>query len=330
MRIPPVSPKPARLFSWAFLSAGMALATPAQAQRISNFTLQPVAGSPLKQLAGLSATGLTAGADQIVEDSPDLIRWQPVSPVLRPGTTLAWSHVQYDLANGSADLFTSGSWNWSKRRFYRIRKLPPGNPAPTITGTPVAPVGRLIQLQPKGHYRVTTAAGWLIWMQGTTLTITNPGGTVSYDLWGSGPGPGTGHENFNGKHVKETQGGPRTLLLPDGTIVTAGFSSAAGTNSIASFSIYDGDQSHRLKTTPDSAGNPNTVIMSVLLRRAGEAQEADGETSRIIDAPEGGYWENIYKQTVSDGQALSQESVPLARTGGPANPNMVNDFYTDP
>ncbi len=327
MRIPPVSKAHAR-FPWqACLTLLLPLVTPAHAQRITNFSLQPVTASPPKQLATLSATGLTTGADQIVEDSPDLIRWQPVSPVLRPGTTLAWSHVQYDLANGSADLFTSGSSNWSKRRFYRVRKLLPGNSAPTITGLAVPPVGRLIQLQTNGPYRVTTAAGWLIRMLGTTLTITNPGGTVSYDLWGSGSGPGTGHENFNGKHVKETQGGPRTLLLPDGTIVTASFSSAAGTNSIASFSIYDADQSHRLKTTPDVAGNPNTVIMSVLLRRAGEAQEADGETCRIIDAPEGGYWENIYRQTVSDGQALSQESVPLARTGGSANPNMVTDFY---
>lgn len=317
--------------SWACMLLGAAALGSAGAQEISRFLLQPHPGTPtLRRMANVSAA-LPVGIDHVVEDSPDLVSWHRVSSLLRPaGGVLEWSHAQYDGSLGSPELYASGAANWRNRRYYRVRPMPAADPAPDISGSPVSPAGRLTQPVAKGPYRVTTQGNWIIVIQGTTITVNNPGGTLKYEMWGAGSG-GTGHENLNGKHLKDTSGGSRTVLLPDGTIITVGHSTQAGKNAIDRVSIYDGGQSHRLTTYADAAGNPNTVIMSVLLRRGGEAAEPDGETGRLLDTPKGGYFENIYTQsTVPDGQPLPQTATPLGRTGGPDQPNQVNDYFDDP
>ena len=303
------------------------------AGEITRFSLQSLnPASAVRRLASLTAS-LPAGIDHIVEDSPDLIIWHRVSPLLRPASgVLDWSHAQYDGDLRSPDLYASGTSNWRNRRFYRVRPQAAADPAPVPTGSPVSPAGRLTQPVINGPYRLLTQGNWSLVIEGTNLKIRNPAGTVSYEFWGTGSGT-TCHENLNGKHLKDTLGGPRTMLLPDGTIITVGFSaqSQAGTNAIDRFSIYDGDQSHRLTTYPDGNGNPNTLIMSALLRRAGESAEPDGETGRILDTPKGAYVENIYTQsTPPTGAPIPQSAIPLGRTGGPDSPNLVNDFFDDP
>lgn len=299
---------------------------------ITHFGIEPVAGNPAgRKVASLTAV-LPSSADHIVEDSTNLLTWHRISPVLRAsGSPLNWSHTQFDLtvSAGGDDLYGTGNAASRTRRFYRTRQLTAADERFSITGAPVPPFGRLTRIGSGGGYRLTTTGGWTILINGTTLTITNPSGRDNYEMWGSGSG-GTGHENLNGKHIKDNMGGARTILLPDGTIVTVLLSTVPGTNTINSFSIYDGDQSHRLTSSPDGNGNPNTVIMSAGLRRAGERAEADGETCRILDTPTGMYYENIYIQSVPDAQPVPQEAVPLGRTGGPANPNQVNDYYDDP
>ena len=271
--------------------------------------------------------------DHMVEDSPDLLTWNRVSSELRPsGGVLNWSHVQFDLSYfGIAnDLYITPTSRWGTRRFYRIRELPAADAAPVVSGAAVPKSGRLTQPIANGRYLIKTLGNWSVSINGTNLIVTNPAGTARYEIWGDGSG-GTGHENLNGKHLKDMLGGYRTLLLPDGTIITVTLSTTPGKNTIDRFSIYDGEQSHRLTTYPDGLGNPNTVTMSASLRRAGEALEPDGETCRLLNTPNGMHVENIYNQTgASDGQPLPQEAVPLGTTGGPANPNQVNDYYDDP
>jgi len=309
----------------------VAVSGAAAPEGISHFSLQAITATPrVRSLASIRAT-LPAGIDYIVQDSPDLVSWHRVSSLLRPaGEMLEWNHAQYDGALGTRDLYADGTASWRSRRFYRVRPLPPAEPAPDVTGAPVPPTGRLSQPVAKGPYRLKTQGNWSLVIQGTTLTVNNPTGTVKYEIWGVGSG-GTGHESLNGKHLKDMFGGARTILLPDGTIITVGISAPAGLNTIGQFSIYDGDQSHRLTTYPDSAGNPNTLEMSVLLRRAGEAAEPDGETCRILDTPSGAYVENIYQQSApADGQPVPQSATPLGRTGGPDKPNQIDDYFDDP
>ena len=298
---------------------GLAM-SPAAAQQVSAFTLEPAAGPPEgRYVAALEAT-LPGAIDHIVEDSPDLLTWNRVSPLLLPaGSELAWGHTQAAPLFGTP-LHIDGSQDWQTRRFYRVRPLPAAGDIPA--GPPAGAAGRLTRPVPEGPYILTTPAGWIIQSNATTLTISSPAGP-KYELWGAG-----GHENLRGKHLKDMLGTRRSILLPGDTMVTVTLTTQAMTypaGTIHLISIYDGDQSHRLNI------QTGAVEMSATATRAGEAAEADGETGRIWDTGAGLFFENLYdKPNPGNGAPLPQTAVPLGRTFGPANPNQVNDYYDDP
>lgn len=311
------------LAGFAFLIA----AGSASAQRINDFKLEDIGQLPdLKKQVSMQAQ-VPVGVDFTIEDSTDLHEWKKVSPIIRSTGTFDWS-MEYTPPPQGGAAAQDGSTSWSTRRFYRIAQLPPADPPPLTTGAAVAPVASLKRLS-TGPFELITPGGWTIRLFGTTLTITNPSGRDTYEMWGSGSG-GTGHENLNGKHIKDNFGDSRTLLLPDNTIVTVLLSTTPGTNTISRFSIYTDLESHRLTSYPDGNGSPNTVIMSTSLLRAGEAEEPDGETARLVDTPSGLLFENIYIRHTTDDTPFIQMAQPLGKTGGPAFPNRIDDYYDDP
>lgn len=292
-------------------------------ERITSFSTHPVSGSDGRRVAGFAAS-LTAGTAYVVEDSPDLVTWNRVSPILRPiAPTLNWSATHNLPMYGTTTLYPYAGGNWHTRRFYRIRPLAPEDSPPAVPPSPVDKKGRLTE-PTRGNFEVVTAGGWTIHMQATTFTLTDPSGKHTWQAWGDG----NVHENLNGKHLKDWFSTTRTILIPgDGMItMTSAFNTTLGSNTIKTISIYDADQSHRLDM------HLGTVLMSELRTRLGEAAEPDGETCRFWDTGNGSYLENIYTQEAQDnnGQPLPQTHVPLGTTGGPANPTQVNDLIDDP
>jgi len=238
--------------------------------------------------------------------------------VMRPALgTLEWSHRQSSFQTIAP--FFSGTSLASRnlRRFYRVREVRPADASPA-GGSTTAPTGRLSQpAGPGSPARYVTSAGWLVIMDLSTITVISPDEKATYQHWGHP------HENLNGKHVKDWLTTRRTMLLPGNAMITLKASGPHGV--VDAVSIYDVDQTHKLNMTN------NTVAMSALLVRVGEATEPDGETMRIWHIGNGRYYaENVYsEETTGEGSAAQQDEVPLGATGGDANPNQVNDYYDD-
>lgn len=203
-------------------------------------------------------------------------------------------------------------------------------PAKPTSCVATSPVGRLAASA--GSWSYTTSGGWTVVVTGWTVTITTPDKTSKVQFWGNrfeGPEEfAMAHENFNGKHIKDSNGKVRSVLLTDGTLVT--MDGTIGADRTTQVSIYDSDQTHRLRNRPPGEG-PTTLAWSCLYPGFGEADEADGETTRIYQAVEGWAWEVIYNQPTLAGvpQPKVPGVVPLARTSYD-DPNNVFDYYDDP
>lgn len=300
-------------------------AGPVPAQKIDLLSLTPVPG----ELPGTTTVRIVgsvpSGGEHVLEDSADLSTWNRVSPVLnRPDGLLDWS-----LRSGPAfvrqgipypDIPNSPAITWYQRRFYRLRALPPAQAAPATL--PILPQGRLWQSAADAQFYLTTKANWRILIRGSEIVITAPDLKNKWECWGEGL-----HENLNGKHVKDWTGRRRTILLPGDTLITLTSGeklAGSGKFTLQSVSIYDADQSHRVNT------HNNTVEMSLLGTRVGEAAEPDGETMRFWHLGGGRYYgENIYTQEAAGGTLPVQTAIPLGSTGGETNPTQVNDYYDD-
>lgn len=240
----------------------------------------------------LSAT-VQAATNYAFESSANLDNWGPASPILSSSSnTLVWQ---------TSDCLAI------RKRFYRLV-------SPPLFSTNVT--GRLTQLT-NGNFVVSTLGGWTIQIASTSIRMTHPNTNFNYELWGNA------HENFKGKHIKDTLSNRRTLVLTDNTIVTASMN-AAGL--VTHVSIYDGNQSHRINT------QTMTVDRSSAVPLYGEFDEHDGETARFVENVDGLRFENIYEQ--GDPCTGAQEdkvfnTVPLAQTYF-NNLNRVDDYYDDP
>lgn len=284
------------------------------AQKITSFSLTPEAGHLRAAFQGTWEPGTA----YIIEDSPDMITWNQVSPVMHPAQSLLnWSHLQYTFPSWADALLSETVLAVRNTRwFYRVRKLPPADAAPQVV--PTTPMGRLVQAGgANSPLTYITHAHWTIKMDQSTITVTDPGGKATYQHWGHP------HENLNGKHTKDWLGTHRTMILPGGAMITMKATGPHGV--VEAVSIYDVDQTHKLNMTN------NTVAMSVPLVRVGEAAEPDGETMRFWHIGRGCFYaENIYTQeTAGDGTSIPQEEIPLGTTGGEASPTQVNDLYDD-
>ena len=189
------------------------------------------------------------------------------------------------------------------------------------------PTGRL-EVASDCSYSHITNGGWRITLNKLTLTIVDPSNRVKIENWGvsdHGVEVAMAHENLNGKHVKDFLSNRRSHQLPDGSMITID-ASVGGRR--AWVTIYDTDQTHRLDAGADQAW----LEWSSSQGQFGEAQEPNGETSRIFDEGEGFRWENIYTQEAGAG-GVPGPKVPgvegLAETVF-ANPGQVKDYFDDP
>lgn len=198
-----------------------------------------------------------------------------------------------------------------------------------IAANPV-PTGTLVR-NAEG-FLFTASDGWSISVLHEVITIRGPQHPDYVEFWGiSNLGELSGnHENHNGKHVKDRLGDRRSVRLPSGALMT--MVSEGLYDPMLTLSIYEGSQSHTIdmrtrKLTHSCSGSASTAV-------AREEAEADGETASLMYKPDGAtLFTNEYTQDVSSsGVPLGKVFVeqPLSETGGPSNPNQINDFYDDP
>lgn len=201
-------------------------------------------------------------------------------------------------------------------------------PTEADTACGATPVGGLA-VNGNGSLTYTTRSGrWRVQLNGiqAVLEYADPV-KHKWELWGEL------HENLNGKHIKEWQSLRRTLILPDGTKITASATSKA--LGLATTSIYDGARSYRV----NAAGN--TVLHSCIdatVAAQRDADEADGETGflALLRSPTSTLGAllalNIYNETgPASPFTRTYDFVPLGLTGEPENnPSLVSDYYDDP
>lgn len=137
-----------------------------------------------------------------------------------------------------------------------------------------------------------------------------------------------GHENLNGKHIKDRFGINRTILHPNGlkiTLVSTGtFPYIAGEDYFTAATIYDGGIVHHIDLVANNieySGNNQYVADNI------DANEADGETSTYETVDEMLNFYNIYTENELGSKII--ERVDLGSLNS-SNPNQVNDLFDDP
>jgi hypothetical protein len=189
----------------------------------------------------------------------------------------------------------------------------------------VAVNGRLSQSATDNTFTYVTNGGGSIHINGFTITITHKDyPQFKIEFWGEG------HENLNGKHIKDWEGTRRSFVFPDGAKLTMISSSAK--ELFHSLTIYDGQQCHHINTScnPSNKGSSNTLeyssANSKFTKRLDDA-EPDGETGTFKITSTRFLYNNIYNET-SSGQKVEKE-VPLGESYFD-NPKLTTDFYDDP
>jgi hypothetical protein len=204
------------------------------------------------------------------------------------------------------------------------------NAAPPLSCSATAPTGRLEFIPADNAYRYTTSGGWTVTVVGVgQVVIVNPmygvGGT-KVEFWGGIDGTGVfnfGHENMNGKHIKDRVGDQRTIHTLDGAIITLNANPNLGR-----ISIYDHDETHRL----ERVGETVVVSRSCNLPFFEEELESDGEASGFLIDAQGYLWQNLYDQGTEPNGAPGPK-IPNVRPLGRVNdqlPGNIQDYYDDP
>jgi hypothetical protein len=250
------------------------------------------------------------------------------------GRTITWSTSSSAVAtvsNGLVTAVTAGlatitatSEGKSASAQITVNAALPASCGSTVT------TGRLTYSAATSTYHYVTAGGWTFSLNGNgVVTIINPAYGVAgtkVEFWGSqigGPEVANfGHENMNGKHIKDRVGDQRTVTTLDGAIITMNANPNLGR-----VSIYDHDQTHRI----DRVGGVNVVTRSCALPFFEETLEADGEASGFKIDVEGYWWMNLYNQTYGPGGVPGPKVPAIVPLGQvlESQPNMVNDYYDD-
>ncbi len=137
-----------------------------------------------------------------------------------------------------------------------------------------------------------------------------------------------GHENLNGKHIKDRFGINRTILHPNGlkiTCVSTGtFPYIAGEDYFTAVTLYDGGIIHHIDLVNNiieySTNNQDFATNT-------DAIEADGETTTYEEVGEMLNVYNIYTENELGNKII--ERVDLGSLNS-SNPNQVNDLFDDP
>lgn len=172
----------------------------------------------------------------------------------------------------------------------------------------------------------TTSGCWTVTVNHDAVKLTDPFGRNKV------VSSGNAHEYLNGKHIKDWLFSRRTVIFPGASgdvVVTMHADGPQGL--VRRVSLYDEGRSRVI----DNESNSVTYESDDATITAGyEAEEADGETSRITPLKcERVSWANEYLQEEDDdGVPLAKEpdEAMLGTTGGSEKPNQVHDFYDDP
>lgn len=167
--------------------------------------------------------------------------------------------------------------------------------------------------------RVDSGGGWRILIDRHTITLTDPLGRNTVQMWGDP------HENLNGKHLKDWWGERRSVILGDGTKVTM---EAAGPHGVVVLtSIYALDGNLQFDNVSNTVLHQSQNSVDTRLR---ESTQYDGETACFNTHPgsERALFENVYEEWSDFERAPGREV--LGSTGGATNPNQVNDYVDDP
>jgi hypothetical protein len=278
----------------------------ADVEEITSLTVVPAGiAFPGQNLVTVEGCG-HASAKYIVEATPDLRTWTPVSEEITAGA-------------GGALRWQTTECPGLTRRYYRFSR-PPAFPAATPTGRMTRPVAG-------GPFIYTTLQGWTVKMDPVFVTVAPPQGNHKYELFGAR------QEFFGSKHIKNLLGNRRTIVLPGDVIITVTANQAkltAGANDAVQFvSIYEAAETHRLNL------QSYTADRALSLPKYGEATEADGETGRLIFNTEGLRFENISQEgpllidSCTGPVVRVLNTVPLGQSFF-ASPNTINDFFDDP
>lgn len=149
-----------------------------------------------------------------------------------------------------------------------------------------------------------------------------PGFQITF--WGSTDANGQekisgGHENLNGKHIKDRRTDRRTIIFPEGTKIT--MAAVGKTGQMLSISIYDGNQFHRFNPTCNTL--EYSSVNSPFTKQLDDA-EADGETGTFEFTQTGLLYLNIYTEDVA-GQKV-EKRIPIGEIYRD-QPNRVDDYY---
>lgn len=150
----------------------------------------------------------------------------------------------------------------------------------------------------------------------TTTIVYPPYPNFSVQFWGGG------HENLNGKHIKDRNGNNRTFVWPDGAKVTLAASGVAGNPT--SITIYDGETVLHINTTCKTIeyNGKNGQIA-----RKMDTMQPDGETCTIQLTETGLNFYNEYNEETPCKKIYQNVELGFLRKD---NPNQVNDRYDDP
>lgn len=179
-------------------------------------------------------------------------------------------------------------------------------------------------------YTYTTSGGGAITINlKSDIKVTHsgyPGFKIEiWDIVVPSPGDtlfGGGHENLNGKHIKDRLGLHRSILFPDGTKLT--MRAVSSDNHMASISIIDGDEAHHINGT---CGTLNlSVVDSEIAQQLDEAV-ADGETSTFEISATGLLFVTIYQEDTHGNKVANRI---LLGELEKASPSLVRDYYDDP
>jgi hypothetical protein len=200
------------------------------------------------------------------------------------------------------------------------------NAAPPLSCESTTPTGRLTLLPEGGVYRYTTSGGWRVDVIDTwNVTIAHPSIPLfSVQFWGGSLDPiplPLAHESLGGKHMKDMVTDRRSIQLPDATLITI-YSTASPLSGLVS--IHDSDQTHQLEVVAFK------VTQSCMIGNFGEADEADGEASRLWLEAGHLWWENTYNQSADPAGTPGPKVPNPALIGEAIPPNQINDYFDDP
>lgn len=178
------------------------------------------------------------------------------------------------------------------------------------------PQGQLTQEGEGKPITYTTSGGWQVTVDHDKVIAKDPSGQHNI-TWSGDP-----HEYVDGKHVKDWDGKERTMILPDGTKITAEATAANGL--IQNTSIYDGNRNVQIDNNQNSVTHTSANPWDT---RSREAWQPDGETAMVsLDRCGLGYTD-VYTQDQNLGFKRTYKDISFTPNTSRLGPEFYPDQY---